>query len=39
MRKERVEVGFGSQMQYLRVMGMIDVCKDAQELPVDMLHG
>jgi hypothetical protein len=39
VRKERVEVWFGTQMKDLRVMRIVYMREDAQELTIDVLDG
>jgi hypothetical protein len=37
VRKEGVEVWFGAEVQDLRIVRVVDVCEDAQELAVNVL--
>lgn len=39
MRKERVKVRLGAEVQDLSKVSLVDVCKDAEELAVDVLYG
>lgn len=39
MGEERVEVGLALEVQEMSIVGVIDVCEDAQELSVNVLCG
>jgi hypothetical protein len=39
MCHQRVKVRFGSKVEDLMKMGMVDVGKNPQQLPIDMLDG
>ena len=38
VREERVEVRFGAEVEDLGVVRVVDMCKDAQELTIDMFN-
>ena len=39
VRKERVEVRLGAEVQDLSKVSMVDVCKDTEELAINVLYG